>query len=218
MTDYKHYFKGFMGGIAGILISHPVDTYRVNYQTFNKIKFSQLYRGVLPPLLSVSIEKAIVFGIFNNINDNNHFRNGLIAGTIASLLITPADRIKIQLQTKSHKLSFNNIFRGFTPTLFRDGLGYALYFKIYNAFASKQDSPLDTFMKGGMTGSITWMFIYPFDYIKTNIQNGSTYSDLIGYFYIHGLKSIYRGIGFALLRAFCMHGGVFMGYNYMNNV
>ena len=127
MTDYKHYFKGFIGGITGILISHPIDTYRVNYQTFNKIKFSQLYRGVLPPLISVSIEKALVFGIFNNINNDNHFksRNAIIEkyhpyndGKSAKRMIEAVENyLKYNKVPKNRKISIFRMLKTFYKIL-----------------------------------------------------------------------------------------------------
>jgi hypothetical protein len=62
---------------------------------------------LLPPFLGVGFEKAIVFGMFENsqlilkdknISEKNSIAlSGAIAGFAASFIVTPCERIKIQL-------------------------------------------------------------------------------------------------------------------------
>ena len=61
---------------------------------------SELYRGVIPPLLGVSLEKTIVFGSYNYANKTltnkfpnqtilNHGISGLFAGLACTAIVLP---------------------------------------------------------------------------------------------------------------------------------
>ena len=71
------------------------------------------------------------------------------------------------------------------------------------------------FLNGFAAGFGSWIFIYPFDLCKTNIQSNKdlTYRKFIKDIYKKGgLKGFYKGSSLALLRAGIIHGGVFWGY------
>ena len=89
---------------------------------------------------------------------------------------------------------------------------------------NKNDSKLVTFVKGATSGVGAWLFIYPFDYIKTLTQtemkleyNGKniekTYKNIVSnQWKKYGIRGFYNGIGLALARCIPLHGGVFVGY------
>ena len=58
----KDFYAGLYGGITGVCISHPIDTIRIRIQTGQNNIFGGLYKGIVPPLIGVGLEKFLVFG------------------------------------------------------------------------------------------------------------------------------------------------------------
>ena len=227
------FISGIIGGMFGTILGHPIDTLRVNYQINNKLPFIQtsklfihhyglkgLFNGITFPMIGIGLEKMIVFGTFYNLDKlqltNNNLINGSIAGLSASIIVTPLEKIKILLQQgnkiKNININPKSLYKGFIATTLRESPGYAIYFATYETIKSKDDSPFITFLKGCFTGSFCWLFIYPSDIIKTNVQNGLTYKESIFKIYKNGFFGFFKGVELALLRAGILHGGVFMSF------
>lgn len=235
----EDYFKGYIAGVAGTIVSHPFDTIKTQLQ--NKIPFSQinfnlknLYKGVIPPCFGIGLEKSIVFGTqsyiskilkYNGIdNYNNTFISGGISGLSASFVVTPFERFKILYQTnnqiKMSDINFNYLFKGFSSTLTRETPGFAIYFTTYEFLSnnSKFNSDLNLinpFIFGSCSGAVSWIFIYPQDRIKTIIQSEITKSNTTfrscakKIFVEEGIFAFYKGFSFALMRAIPLHGTAF---------
>jgi len=237
MTDY---LAGTIGGVTGILLSHPIDTIRIRFQTRkvgDVIKLNNLYRGVSSPLIGMGMEKAIVFGVYNHLykKTNNDFVSGLGAGLACTSIVTPVEKIKINMQNGmsyrdilSKIITIKDLYKGFTPTLFREVPGFAIYFSTYNYLKEKLDvksesQPFKTMMIGGSSGVAAWFFIYPSDVVKSRLQ-----SESLGYknmrecithtYQTHGLKFFFSGMSLALLRAFQLHAGVWVGYEFSKQI
>ncbi len=231
MLFENYYFKGCISGMTGIILSHPVDSIKTAVQTNNKINLKNiknLYKGITAPLIGVGIEKAIVFGTYNYCK--NHFNipiSGAISGLSASLIVSPYERIKIMKQTNQH-ISYKHIlspsfmFKGLSVTFTREVPGFAIYFSTYeylkNHFYIKKNkdiSIISSFIFGGMSGTMAWIFIYPQDRIKTIIQSNNNYnnskiSNIIKNIYkTGGFKQFYNGFSFAVIRAILLHSGTF---------
>jgi solute carrier family 25 carnitine/acylcarnitine transporter 20/29 len=233
------YFKGCLSGIFGIALSHPIDTIKTLKQSGIKIKYSffNLYKGIAPPLLGVGLEKALVFGTYQYLRNNNVNvpLSGAISGFVATFVVTPYERLKILKQTSQNNTTFINprfLYKGFSATFTREVPGFAIYFSTYHTLKDyylesiKTDkfsklSPIMSFLFGGLSGSMAWLFIYPQDRIKTIIQS-STNNDkkirtVIKDTYKNGgLKSFYSGFGFAISRAILLHAGTFMMFELLN--
>ena len=236
----KNYMSGYISGVSAILVSHPIDTIKTNYQENLKVNYSlrSLYRGILAPVIGVGLEKAIVFGTYDLINNkiNNYALSGAFAGLSASFVVTPYERIKILLQTstknqpKSQCLGFTNfvtevgyiryMFQGLSATFYREVPGFAIYFSLYNNlkdYSIKKNNELkihEAFIYGGLSGAISWLFIYPQDRIKTHIQSSSENSISIrkSIKYIlkdGGIRGLYKGFHLALIRAIPLHATAF---------
>lgn len=239
--NLKEYLAGSFGGAFGTIISHPFDTLRINLQTNPKLSILQVtkniynknglfgfYRGITPPLVGISLEKSIVFGTFYNLEKNGNFKNnifnGFIAGFLSTIIVTPVERLKIALQTNQSikNIKMNTLYSGWSATVFRESLGYAIYFKTFEMLKryNNNDSKLNTFMNGSLSGMSAWLFIYPSDRVKTLVQNqNKKYKDVIKEIYkTEGLKGYYRGFSLALLRCIPLHGGVFLGYEFIKNM
>ena len=236
----EHFIAGTFGGISGVIISHPFDTLRVRYQTGTQIK-GHLYKGILPPLISVGIEKAIVFGVYNNMYVkckqliNNDYictsASGFTAGFVSSLIITPFEYAKINMQHKN-KINIKNMYKGWSATMPREAVGFSIYFTTFEFIKNKINRKMtntETFMAGAFTGAFSWLFIYPFDMIKTNLQfegnkhlylnnNKHLYLHNNKHLYLQNIRKLYKGFPLALLRAVPLHGGAFLGYTFIINI
>ena len=241
LVPNSHYVKGAISGMFGILISHPVDSIKTHMQTnksFSSFKFKpvNLYRGIISPLLGVGLEKSLVFGVYNYCHNNKNVNiplSGAISGFIASLIVSPYERIKIlrQNQTKinySECFTPNFLFKGLSATFTREVPGFAIYFSTYeylkNKFYTSKNKEIDiisSFIFGGVSGTTAWLFIYPQDRIKTIIQSNNNSKvniiDLIKKTYNYGgLKQFYSGFSLAIARAILLHSGTFCMMEILN--
>ena len=94
--------------------------------------------------------------------------------------------------------------------LFDETPGFGIYFTVYNHLNNnynKDSSLLKNFIFGSLSGLSAWIFIYPSDIVKTNMQH------IIRTIYnMGGLLNFYKGFSLAIMRAMPLHGGVFLGY------
>ena len=175
----------------GIFISHPVDTIKTQMQSskiISGLKLNHLYRGITAPLIGVGLEKSLVFGTYNFCHNKQNLNipvSGAISGFIASLIVSPYERIKILRQNQTlfnWKECMNPpfLFKGLSATFTREVPGFAIYFSTYeylkNKFYTSQNKNIDiisSFVFGGFAGSTAWVFIYPQDRIKTLIQSNN---------------------------------------------
>lgn len=241
--DFQHFVNGAVSGMFGIMLSHPIDTIKTSIQDNKKVKYNVrfLYRGILPALSGVGMEKAIVFGTYVNTKkylqkkDFNkryiNFLSGLASGTSAAFIVTPVERLKILSQT-GHKLSvtdFNpfSLYRGISATFTREIPGFAIYFSTYNYLKNnfcEENIPLHmSFLFGGISGAVSWFGIYPQDIVKTRMQahnnSNSTFTTTVKNIYNEGgILRFFKGFHLALLRAVPLHAGTFMMMEIMNNI
>ena len=246
MSLDNYYVKGCISGMSGIILSHPVDSIKTHYQMNNNsnnnnkftYNFKNLYRGITSPLVGVGLEKAIVFGTYNFLRNNQNLSipvSGGISGLAASMIVSPYERIKILLQTQqkvSLKMCINPsfMFKGLSATFTREIPGFAIYFSTYETLKdyfytsqNKQISIPASFIFGGASGTIAWMFIYPQDRIKTIIQSnnknekvniGQIVKDI---YKLGGIRHFYQGFTFAVMRAILLHSGTFCTMEILNN-
>lgn len=220
MDSVKEFLYGGIGGMCGVLLSQPFDVTKTRLQNNMKITMKGLYKGTIPPLIGVGFEKAVVFGVYNNTYKytKNHFLSGGLAGLCASIVVTPFERIKIMLQTnqKIQNVNIKYLFRGLSATFTRETPGFAIYFYVFNKLKdnTKEMNSMKTFLYGGITATISWCFIYPQDRIKTILQATTDNSNFINVFKKikenEGIKGLYKGFHFALLRAIPLHAGTFL--------
>ena len=243
----KSFLAGTFGGLCGVSLSHPFDTIRVRIQTEGGFKYKgirDLYKGLSPPLIGVMMEKTIVFGSYNTAYQflktkrpekemSNHFAAGVFSGLACTSIVTPLERVKINLQNSKGQytssldflrksgLNVRTLYRGWTSTLTREMPGYGIYFWTYESLRKKVDCQsnmaVKSFLMGGCSGAFAWLFIYPSDVVKSRLQvENSKYRGLIDCVkksaQNEGLGVFYRGFHSALLRAVPLHAGVFMGY------
>ncbi|CAO3683715.1 unnamed protein product [Rhizopus stolonifer] len=236
------------------------------------------FRGMIPPLITVSIIKSISFSIYEStkrtlVRDGG-FKNdtirstaalstvsGSVSGAFIALLSCPLELIKIQRQLElvilkkqiamgqaslsqvAEESSWNSakqivkrrgIFGLWSRVgchSARDALGTGIYFGSYESAKrilskdGKDSGPLVHFMSGGLCGMLSWLFVFPVDAIKTNLQKDimlekPKYNNvlecaryLVKKNGIRGLyRGLYRGLNVTLLRAFPIHSLNFLVY------
>ncbi|XP_033235227.1 mitochondrial basic amino acids transporter isoform X1 [Drosophila pseudoobscura] len=124
---FVDFIAGLMGGAAGVLVGHPLDTVKVHLQTddpknpkykgtfhclkkiIKKDNIQGLYRGISSPMSGIGLVNSIVFGVYGNIqrlsDDPNsllsHFYAGSIAGLAQSFVCAPMELAKTRLQLSS---------------------------------------------------------------------------------------------------------------------
>lgn len=232
-----NFIAGYLGGMLGTFAAYPIDTLRIRLQSGIKSN-KGILSGVASPAIGIGIEKAVVFGVYNNTYKytKNDFISGLNSGLFASMVVTPVEKYKI-LKQNDPKLTYssitNNIFKkgtingiktlynGLSACFFREIPGYAIYFTTYN-YLNKITNNINndkfsyinfskTLINGGLSGVSAWIMIYPFDTIKTNMQqNDTNFIDTTKKLLNEG--RLYKGISWSLMRAFTLHSCVFIGY------
>jgi len=115
------------------------------------------------------------------------------SGMIVSFVSNPLERIKILMQTddkQAYKSSYDCfvkvlasdglsglVLRGVDATLAREIPGYGLYFVLYSVLirsplgVAATSIGLGSLLCGALAGMLSWIPVYPFDVVKTYMQN-----------------------------------------------
>jgi solute carrier family 25 carnitine/acylcarnitine transporter 20/29 len=122
----------------------------------------------------------------------------------------------------------NGLYTGFTASAMREIPSFGVFFLVYrhslntlNSLTKKYGTiinnnsatigaGLNTFIAGGIAGSVSWTCIYPFDVIKSNIQvtkhslnnQRNVYETALHLYSKYGLQVFTRGLGVTIFRAF----------------
>ena len=195
------FYSGFIAGLAQTIVGFPLDTIIVYKQTgknISNIKLKNIYKGVQYPLISNGLINSACFGLNYNIYKytHNHYISGAITGIITSIMISPMELYKIRAQKLNR--NYINPFTGLHVTTIRELISTSLYFGLYNTFIDKN---INTFIAGGIAGSISMCFCFPIDVIKTRIQSSEckTINESIK------MKNLLRGISVCFYRAFIVN-------------
>jgi len=129
---------------------------------------------------------------------------------------------------------FTSLFRGWNVTCWREVPAFGLYFAFYDSFKKEITKRFFTpdhphiwgasALAGGLSGTLTWVVVYPFDVVKTRIQTSPFESNnaidrQIWYAGKHiikerGVMSMFRGLGVTVVRAFPVNGIIFPVYEF----
>lgn len=150
---WKQSLSGAVGGISAVLITHPLDTWRIRIQTTTThlLPWRSLYKGLGLTLCGVVPLYAITFG--NYAHAVSLFPAtawtptvaGAVAGLSALPMVVVGERLKILLQLHPQATMFEMVkrvysleglqmfTRGAGITALRDSLGWAVWFGTYVA-------------------------------------------------------------------------------------
>ena len=170
-----------LGGSIGVGVAYPLDSIKTKTQsaaasgiksigikkmfieTYKNEGFMGFYNGLLPAMFGQALYISAAFAA--NAYALTHLVEtgvspsiiqlalaGSFGGLVASFVINPIERVKIQMQTTNDNDAYGTLiqtvkldgfygllFRGIDATLWREGPGYALYFLVYS-YLSQQAS------------------------------------------------------------------------------
>lgn len=137
----------------------------------------------------------------------------------------------------SHTLrkdGLTGLFRGGISTILREVPGTAVWFGAYEgtcdllvrSFSSPKDGykptpgPLTYMIGGAVAGCAYWLIPYPIDTIKTRIQTQAQPSTQWQVFRTilaeEGIRGLYKGVGFTMLRAIPSSAAMFFAYEQLS--
>jgi len=121
----KDILSGTVGGVAQVIVGHPLDTVKVRMQAVGNqqglatvflqgLRAGNLYAGAASPLMGAMAHNAVLFftigqtkKFLNTVHPNEHrpiedaFIGGALVGVTATLLETPVDLLKCKLQASN---------------------------------------------------------------------------------------------------------------------
>jgi solute carrier family 25 carnitine/acylcarnitine transporter 20/29 len=77
-----------------------------------------------------------------------------------------------------------------------------------------------SFMAGGLSGLVAWVFIYPQDCIKSLMQSSEKkgfVNCLMHLYQQGGVRRFYKGFHYAVMRAVPLHAGTFFCFNWLTS-
>lgn len=243
-------------------VGFPFDTVKTKMQTtktnmsmLSAIRVIQIedgilgfYRGVAAPLFALTILNTMNFSVYAMLKtklkvekdityfEPKIFLAGSAVGPVASLISTPFELVKLQMQVyKQYSSSINAavsilhrqgilaLYKGHQVNTFREMLFLGTYFTVYehskNIFVSSLPSVLAIPLAGGFSGSIGWFVSFPLDSIKANIQGAVITEKAKSVREIakiilktRGLLGLYSGILPSISRAFLVSASRFSVY------
>ncbi|KAK3285225.1 hypothetical protein CYMTET_7155 [Cymbomonas tetramitiformis] len=178
------------GGIAGFaktIVAHPMDTMKVHLQ--NRMSpprtIAGLYRGITVPFIRNGIEHSTHFffrglvanalAVFELPGRDNPFFVGFLAGIPQSLVNTPMDYTRLQLQLKK-PVVIRSLYRGLPWVVMKESASGMIFYGIYEGARSLS-------IPAGFAGVISALsamtMTYPIDVFKTRVQAGGSFSSAV---------------------------------------
>lgn len=207
------FLPGFLQGVTRVLISYPFDYFRILKQTNQQVNYAQemknfnFYKGLSFPLVSVPIDRAVTFHLYERLKRENYssLECSLYPSLISCIYMTPINLINtnyIYLKDKSAttvlRENFNkNIFRGMLVEVARNNLSSMVYLYTYKRLSDNFANP---FLNGSISSFVLWTLFYPLDTIKVQKfinKESTTYLNILKQ---NTFRSLYNGIGLVYLR------------------
>ena len=219
------YLPGFVQGVARVLISYPFDYFRVLKQSEKAFNYTKeltnftFFRGLFFPLLSVPIDRAITFRLYEQLKKENRstLECSAYPSILSSIYMTPISLVNTHyiyfketpLKTILNNSIRQNIFRGFTVEVTRNTLSSTIYLYTYKKMSEVSNSP---FLNGCVSSVSLWTLLYPLDTIKVKkfITNQS-YPSIMKE---TKFRNLYNGIGLVYLRTIPSAGTGMVLYEY----
>jgi solute carrier family 25 carnitine/acylcarnitine transporter 20/29 len=224
---------GLIQGITRVFISYPADVVKiqmqkqlftttkqtVQYMIKNDIR--KFYRGSSISFATVGLERSLQYYYLEKINKiYNPYLSGFIVSFASSIYNLPMQYLttNIALLNKGHNLTqyinqttYKDLYKGYFIETPKNILGSTIYLGTYFKLRSMtENSSLYPYF-GGISGTVTWLVIFPIDTIKTEYQttkNIKLSSIIYSRFNndkkkpLEGIKSFYKGLTPILLRTF----------------
>ncbi|KAJ8324532.1 hypothetical protein O5D80_006777 [Batrachochytrium dendrobatidis] len=216
----------FAGGTTGMFmaaLSAPMELVKVQRQLEQAPSSTSMLKT--PTIATTSVSTATQSASIHSASTTN----SLLATKSASTGKTTWQWFKHIYRTKG----LQGFAIGFHVQIARDFLGTALYFSIYETFkiwatpVDEVPGPMIHMLGGGFAGSLSWLFLFPLDVIKSVFQQDAfkphpQYRRAVDFirerFVRQGIRGFYQGIGPQLIRSFPLHSLNFLVYEHMLKV
>lgn len=254
---------GAVAGIVGTMLGYPFDSVKPRMQTtglsiagaykviLQEAGITGFYRGIASPLLALTILNSLNFSCYsvfiNQLSALGKFNEtikylvaGGMVGPVASMISTPFEYIKIQLQIDKSSLRNSiyavshitknfgvaKLYTGHAVNTVREMVFLSTYFTAYEQckYTSNDflhNSQISIPLSGGIAGALGWFVSFPLDSVKSQIQSKAL-SDISGrnsalvvfrkILAEKGLGNLYNGVVPSLLRAFIVSSTRFSAY------
>ncbi|XP_021754173.1 uncharacterized protein LOC110719529 [Chenopodium quinoa] len=245
LAKQEHAVSGALAGIAVSLCLHPIDTVKTIVQScqpgqksichigrsvLSERGLPGLYRGITSnitasaPISAIytftyeSVKEFMLPSLAKEYHSVAHCTAGACASIATSVVFTPSERIKQQMQVNSKYQNcwnavqriintggLRSLYAGWGAVLCRNIPHSIIKFYTYESLKqmlmsshppTKQPSTLQTLLCGGLAGSTAALFSTPFDVVKTRLQTQ-----------MPGSTQKYHSI-FNTLQDICEHEGV----------
>ena len=174
------------------------------------------------------------------------YLSGALAGALTTIFATPVEHARIRVQKQClrsvqlysgsfdaagkiyNEFGIRGLYKGFLATCIKDGIFYGnffFFFELISRFMRGKElerklSSMEILLAGGVTGILNWIFVFPFDSLKSIHQTDSlhnpvykNYRHIIKHKYTtSGLMSLYRGFSISLLRAVPVNATTFYAF------
>ena len=172
MNDFKSFMKAGISSNIALVITYPIDIYKINKQMIGINKSQGLrkyYRGIGKVLPLTFLDKGIKIFTYQNIkkrlNQDKFSLEGSIVTTFAQSLFTnPVDIIKIRNQLNNNKLF---LYRGLHLTWLRDLPFNIIFFGLSDSFDNKYSKFAGSFLATAL--------VTPVDVVKTRYCENKNY-------------------------------------------
>ena len=224
---------GLFQGITRVFISYPADVVKVQMQkqlfttTKETIKYiikndiRKFYRGSSISFVTVGIERSLQYYYLEKINKKyNPYLSGFIVSFANSIYNLPMQYLttNIALLNKGNSVTqyikqttYKDLYKGYFIETPKNVLGSTIYLGTYFKLRTMtENSSLYPYF-GGISGTLTWLVIFPIDTIKTEYQTTKNIK-LSNIIYsrlsnnkkgpLEGIKSFYKGLTPVLIRTF----------------
>ena len=187
---------GFCQHLVCMLISYPFDVVKTNMQT-NGLSMKEsiitiwkrgpqsFYRGVTLGLSIGAIGKSFQYYTYEHLNKKvNPFLSGWIVGFLSGFYSTPLQSItsnalldhtyngNIINYSKNYiqEHSIKRLFKGLKVDLLRMSIFTSLHLGLYGNLRSKTNNHI---INGIIANIMSWVFVFPFDTIRTRLQTSN---------------------------------------------
>jgi hypothetical protein len=224
----KIFLPGASTGLTKILIGYPFETIKVKKQLNNSLKlngsYKGLYRGCSIPLVSAVTKRSIQLNIYESLKCDSTYFAGGISGLITSIIMNPFNIIKVNIQSNKYNkirdvaYNYRNIQKGFYINIIRDSLFSAYYLGTYGYLNNNlPNKPIYHSFSSIISGSSVWLFLIPFDYIRTNIQSNIKHKTLFSNI-AKNPKILWNGVSYMIIKSLPVNLINMVIYEYLKEI